>query len=113
MPSKGPTGALQEIRTQIELAASFVEGYTFEEFKADRRTVYAVVRCLEIISEATRRLPDELKARHPEIPWPNIAAAGNVYRHRCENVADDMVWRTIQESLGQLLAAVEAELRQP
>ena len=75
MPSKGPTGALQEIRTQIELAASFVEGYTFEEFKADRRTVYAVVRCLEIISEATRRLPDELKARHPEIPWPNIAAA--------------------------------------
>ena len=68
MPSKGPAGALQEIRTHIELATSFVEGYTFEAFRADRRTVYAVVRCLEIVSEASRRLPTEFKARHPEIP---------------------------------------------
>lgn len=110
MPSKGPAGALQEIRTHIELATSFVEGYTFEAFRPDRRTVYDVVRYLEIVSEASRRLPTEFKARHPEIPWPNIAAAGNVYRHKYENVADEMVWRTIQESLGPLLTAVEAEL---
>jgi uncharacterized protein with HEPN domain len=40
-----------------------------------------VTRCLEIISEASRRLPESLKARHPEIPWKQIAGAGNVYRH--------------------------------
>jgi uncharacterized protein with HEPN domain len=50
MPSKGPAGALEEIRTHIELAGSFVGDYTFEAFNADRRTVYAVIRCLEIIS---------------------------------------------------------------
>lgn len=68
MPFKAPTGVLEDIRRQIELARSFVEGFTFESFQADRRTVYAVIRCLEIISEASRRLPDDLKARHPEIP---------------------------------------------
>jgi uncharacterized protein with HEPN domain len=113
MPFKTPAGALEDIRRQIELARSFVEGFTFETFQADRRTVYAVIRCLEIISEASRRLPDEVKARHPHIPWPNIAGAGNVYRHNYEDVADDMVWRTVQDSLGPLLATVEAELQMP
>jgi uncharacterized protein with HEPN domain len=42
---------------------------------------YAVIRSLEIISEASRRLSDELKARHPGIPWREMAAAGNFYRH--------------------------------
>lgn len=45
----------------------------FEAFRADRKTVYAVVRALEIISEASRRLPDELFRRHPEIDWAAVA----------------------------------------
>jgi uncharacterized protein with HEPN domain len=44
----------------------------FGEFARDRKTVYAVTRALEIISEASRRLPDELKSRHPEIDWPAV-----------------------------------------
>jgi len=55
---------------------------TFQAFRAERKTVYAVVRALEIISEASRRLPDELLRRHPEIDWAAIAAAGNVYLKR-------------------------------
>jgi uncharacterized protein with HEPN domain len=63
------------------LAFQFVRDFDRDAFKADLRTVYAVTRCLEIISEASRRLPDELKARHPAIAWRQMAAAGNVYRH--------------------------------
>jgi uncharacterized protein with HEPN domain len=43
--------------------------------------LYALTRCLEIISEASRRLSDEQKARHPEIAWREMAGAGNMYRH--------------------------------
>jgi uncharacterized protein with HEPN domain len=112
MPSRarGTAAVLADISRQIGLAQSFVEGLSFEGFQADRRTVYAVIRCLEIISEASRRLPDDLKARHPEIPWAGMAGAGNVYRHDYEDVADDMVWRTVQNSLPPLLAVVDAEL---
>jgi len=113
MPSKGPAGALGDIRRHIELARSFAAGLSLAEFQADRRTVYAVIRCLEIISEASRRLPDDIKARHPNIPWSNIAGAGNIYRHDYEDVADDMVWRTVQDSLGPFLEAVEAEIKGP
>src|SRR5215207_4329882 len=56
------------------------------------RTIYAVTRCLEIISEASRRLPEELKARHPSIAWKQMAGAGNVYRHDYEDVAARYVW---------------------
>jgi uncharacterized protein with HEPN domain len=50
----------------------------------DLLRLYVVTRCLEIISEASRRLPDDLKARHPSIAWKEMAAAGNVYRHEYE-----------------------------
>ena len=71
----------------------------------------SVIRCLEIISEASRRLPGELKDRHPQVPWADMAGAGNVYRHDYEDVADDMVWRTVQDSLGHLLTVVGDELQ--
>ena len=113
MPSKSSKralGALRDIRENILLAQRFTENLTYPGFQNDRRTIYAVTRCLEIISEASRRLPPSLKGRHPDIPWEQIAGAGNVYRHDYEDVADDMVWRTVQNSLPPLLAVVDAEL---
>jgi uncharacterized protein with HEPN domain len=78
--------------------------------KAASRIVYAVTRCLEIISEASRRLPDDLKARYPSIGWKQMAAAGNVYRHDYEDVASEFVWDTPWRGLSPLRTAVEAEL---
>ncbi len=111
MPSKSPHGPLTDILRHIELAHAFVADISFDAFQADRRTVYAVTRCLEIISEASRKLPDDLKVRHPHIPWMDIAGAGNVYRHDYEDVLDQIVWRTVQYSLEPLRAAAEIELR--
>ncbi len=87
MSSKRPEAALLDIRHHIELVRQFSAGLDYAAFEADLRTIYAIVRCLEIISEASRRLPDELKARHPEIAWKNVAGAGNIYRHDYEDVA--------------------------
>ena len=110
MRSKSPFGALSDIKQNVELARAFIRGLTFTAFQADQRTSYATARCLEIISEASRRLPTELKNRHPNIPWRDIAALGSVYRHDYERVRDDITWRTAQQSLEPLLAVVEQEL---
>jgi len=75
--------------------------------------VYAVTRCtrcLEIISEASRRLSEGLKARHPGIAWREMAGAGNVYRHDYQDVAPPRVWETVQFALPPLRAAIEQEL---
>lgn len=65
---------------------------------------------LEIISEASRRLPDDLKARHPTIPWKEMAGAGNVYRHDYEEVDPEEVWVTVLDHLPSLRVVVELEL---
>jgi uncharacterized protein with HEPN domain len=75
MPSRTPETALRDILHNIELAAQFAAGFDYERFQDDARTLYAVTRCLEIISEASRRLPEEMKSRHPLIAWRQIAGA--------------------------------------
>src|ERR1039457_3861011 len=93
MPSKNPAQRLRDIIDNIDAIEVFTAQLDFPAFRADRKTVYAVVRALEIVSEASRRLPDELTERHPECDWVAIAAAGNVYRHEYEAV-DDLAYRT-------------------
>jgi len=109
--SKQPIDALADILQNIQLATDFTEGMSYETFRADVRTVYAVTRCLEIISEASRRLLEELKGRHPKIHWLAVAAAGNVYRHEYESVDEVQLWHTIQRELADLRQAVISELK--
>jgi uncharacterized protein with HEPN domain len=111
MPSKAPEVVLRDIGENIRLAQSFVQGFTLRKFRGDKRTIYAVIRCLEIVSEASRRLPAGIKGRHPGIPWKDIAGAGNVYRHDYEEISTAMVWNTVKAALPDLLAVVEAELQ--
>lgn len=80
MPSKNPAQRLRNIIDNFDAIRAFTAELDFQAFSADRKTVYAVVRALEIIPEASRRLPSDLLQRHPEIDWAAIAAAGNVYR---------------------------------
>jgi uncharacterized protein with HEPN domain len=101
--------ALEDIRTNILLARQFCEGFTLETFQSDMRTVYAVTRCLEIVSEASRRLSPEVKSRHPHLPWIDIAGAGSVYRHDYDSVSSERLWNTVQ-ALVPLLSVVESEL---
>jgi uncharacterized protein with HEPN domain len=110
MPSKRAERALLDIRDNILLARKFTEGLTAEAFKADQLRFYAVARCLEIVSEAARRLHASVRARHAALPWRSIMDLGNFYRHEYDNVAEDYVWRTVQHNLTPLLAAVEDEI---
>jgi uncharacterized protein with HEPN domain len=110
MPSKDPKIPFNEIKKNIELARQFVADLSIDDFLNDRKTFYAVVRALEVISEASRRLPDFFKEKHPEIPWKDIAGAGNVYRHNYEDVLETMVWQTVQHSLTALEKVVQEEL---
>jgi uncharacterized protein with HEPN domain len=110
MRSDPALAALRDIAHHIELTTGFVGGMGFEAFRDDLRTFYAVTRCLEIISEASRRLPDDLKARHPAIAWREMAGAGNVYRHDYEDVAASFVWATVHNHLPPLRAVIAHEL---
>jgi uncharacterized protein with HEPN domain len=109
MPSDVAT-VLCDIEHHIHLALQFVAEMDLPAFQEDTRTVYAVTRCLEIVSEASRRLPEEIKTRHLAIPWREIAGAGNVYRHDYEDIAARVIWDTVQLALPPLQAAIAQEI---
>lgn len=105
-----PLDALEDMGRYIRYAQDFVANFNFEAFSQDVRTQLAVIRCLEVVSEASRRLPDDSKLRHPSIPWKDIAGAGNIYRHDYGNVAAKIVWDTVHFALPPLLAVVTEEI---
>jgi uncharacterized protein with HEPN domain len=111
MLSSAATAALRDIAHHIDLAIRFTASFDYQSFEADSRTVYAVTRCLEIISEASRRLPDDLKVRHPSIAWKDMAGAGNIYRHDYEDVAARHVWNAVQIDLLPLRVVVDRDSR--
>jgi uncharacterized protein with HEPN domain len=110
MLSKTASAAMRDIVHHIDLATHFVAGFNYDSFRDDLRTLYAVTRCLEIISEASRRVPDDLKARHPSIAWKDMAGAGNIYRHDYEDVASSQVWEAVRIDLAPLRVVIEHEL---
>lgn len=103
--------ALEDIRDNIARAMRFVQGLDFDGFLNDDKTFFAATRCLEIISEASRRPSPAFKERHPEIPWKAVAGSGSIYRHNYEDVLERRIWQTIEEALPSLRAVVDAELR--
>lgn len=110
MRSKLPHKPLADIRRNIEAIGAFVDGMSFDDFVQDQKTCYAVLRALEIVSEASRHLSSDVKSRHPDIDWRAVAGAGNVYRHDYDSVDDAVIWHTINNELTALEAAVTAEL---
>ena len=71
-----------------------------------------MTHCLEIVPEASRKLPQEMRDRHPQLPWRAIMDVGNVYRHAYDNVKEDVVLRTVQQRLPELLAVIEEKIAQ-
>lgn len=110
MLSERARKALLDIRENILLAETWTAGLTLARFAENRMVFYAVTRCLEIISEASRRLPPDLKRRHPDIEWRDMRDAGNIYRHDYDGVQEHIILRTVREALPPLLLAVQVEI---
>ena len=105
---------LRHILDEIALVRSFVAGRDAAAGHGrDPMRRRALERSLEIISEASRHIPTELRAAHPHIPWRNVADIGNVLRHGYDQIADARIWAAVQDDLGPLEQAVRAMLAGP
>ena len=110
MAAPSPIPRLTDIVEAIEHIRSEMAGVTIDAFEADWRKRWLVERGVEIISEPSRRLSDELKARHPEIPWPKVAGIGNILRHEYEGISPPVMWKLVQDDLTPLERVCRKEL---
>ena len=90
---------LEDILESADKAMTFTTGMSYEDFAEDDKTVFAVIRALEVIGEATKRLPDDLRTRHPQIPWHSMAGMRDKLIHDYVNVDRQIVWHTVQDEL--------------
>ena len=90
----------------------FVEGMTLGAYLLDEKTRYAVMRAYEIMGEAVRHLPDELKSGNPDVPWATMTAVRNRIAHAYFGIDDTILFTTIAEELTNLLPRLEALARQ-
>ncbi len=101
---------LTDIVEAIERIVAELDGVPLEDFETDWRRQWLVERGVEIVSEASRHLTDELKARHPDIPWEKVAGIGNVLRHDYERIAAPVLWKLVRVDLPILEKACREEL---
>lgn len=108
--------ALQAILRSIEAIEAAIRGKSFEQFSNDWILSHGVQRGIEIISEATRRLPNDLLAQRPEVAWADIRGIGNVLRHDYDEIIDRIIYdaaTTKLETLKTAVLAIDAALDEP
>ena len=107
MPPRDWRIRVEDIVEAASAIAAYVHGLSYEEFAGDRKTVDAVVRNLEVIGEAARHVPEEVRARFPELPWSDMADTRNVLIHEYFGVDLTILWKTASVDLPAILPALK------
>lgn len=105
-PRRDHRDYLEDICKAARKALQFVEGIAYEDFSGDEKTVYAVVRALEIVGEATKRIPQDIRDRYPQVPWRSMAGIRDKLIHDYVSVNLEVVWKTLTEDLPPLLLMI-------
>jgi uncharacterized protein with HEPN domain len=90
---------VEDILTSFEETQEFTQGLDFDAFARDRRTVNAVVRSLEVMGEAAKRIPAEIRKRYPEIPWKRMTGMRDKLIHEYSGVDVEIVWVVVKTEL--------------
>jgi len=104
---------LNDILEAIIEIEDIARGLSFDQFASDRRIRLLTERLLEIVCEASRAIPDEVKQRQPDIDWRKMVDFGNLLRHAYHATKAEIVWDVIQSRLPPLKSFVENLIRSP
>ena len=98
---------VEDILDAMDKAEILVEGFAYEEFEIDFRTNFAVVRALEIIGEAAKRLPMSLREQYPAIPWRGMAGMRDRIIHGYDTVDLQIVWDVVKQDIPKIKPLIQ------
>ncbi len=103
---------IYDVISSIKEIEEFVEGMSFEQFVKDKKTVNAVIRSLEVMGEAVKKIPSTLREKYPNIPWKYIAGMRDKLIHEYHGVDLEIVWEVIRKEIPPLKPQFEKLLKE-
>ncbi len=102
---------MEDILGAIDEVSDFTSGMAFGEFAQDRKTINAVLRSLEVLGEAAKGIPDDVRQYAPDVPWKRMAGMRDKLIHQYFGVDLRIVWEVVQEELPPLRPKIEGLLK--
>ncbi|HHT9124310.1 MAG TPA: HepT-like ribonuclease domain-containing protein [Candidatus Brocadiia bacterium] len=102
---------IADILNAIKEVEEFTEGMGFEAFLTDKKTINAVIRSLEVLGEAAKRIPEDIRERYLNIPWKRMAGMRDKLIHEYSGVDLEIVWTVIKEELPPIKPHVKKVLQ--
>ncbi len=102
----------KDILDSIEAVEDFTHGLTFEKFSKDKKTVFAVVRCIEVIGEAAKKIPEPLQKKYPSIPWGKMAQTRDKLIHAYFGIDIETIWKVAKDDLPPLKPKIQKVLKE-
>jgi uncharacterized protein with HEPN domain len=103
---------LQDIQTAMNRIEEYLEGLDFKKFKQDYKTVDAVIRNFEILGEASKNLPAEIKEKYPKIPWQEMYYLRNKISHEYFGIDYEIIWDVAKNYLPENKKQIEEIIQQ-
>ena len=103
---------LEDILYAAEKIRSFISGLSFETFRQDAKTLDAVIRNLEVIGEATKKIPEQIRLKNPEVDWKRIAGLRDILIHEYFGVDVEIIWDIVQHKVDVLEKLAQRILRE-
>jgi uncharacterized protein with HEPN domain len=105
--SRNFTAYLHDILDAIDKAEKFLKGLSFADFDKDEKTQFAVIRALEIIGEATKKIPENIRSQYSDVPWREVAGMRDILIHDYFGVDTEVVWKTTHVDLPELRIQIQ------
>ncbi len=102
---------IQDVLDSINAVDEFIKGMAFEDFTKDKKTIFAEIRGIEIIGEATKYIPKSIRNKYPEIPWKDMAGLRDKVIHAYFGVDLRVIWETATRHLPEIKPLIEQVLK--
>lgn len=98
---------IADIAESVEDILAFTAGMSYQDFTNDKKTQYAVIRSLEIMGEAAKKIPDSIREKYPGVPWRQMAGTRDKLIHEYHGVDLSIIWAVVEDELPNVKPAID------